>query len=114
MEKIIQQLLLFLGIKPKFKRNTNVNRTLYHYFYNLDMTGDMVTDIHRYGFIDVCSREINNVIEIKITLDRVGLFIGKRGRNLDVIKEYMSNMLQRDIKIILVENDLWKFNKYKS
>ena len=53
-----------------------------------------------------CSKDKNG-ITLTITLERPGFLIGRAGRTLDSLTEYLKTLLDADVKIKLVEDKTW-------
>lgn len=74
------------------------------YFYENKINRDIYC-IHE---IDVIKHYLYNGVTIIITLERPGVFIGRRGADIDRIREYLKDKLKMDIEILLKESTLWK------
>lgn len=49
----------------------------------------------------------NGLIELTVTLGRPGLLIGKGGRTIDALEEYLSDA-DNKVKILIIESTLWR------
>jgi ribosomal protein S3 len=87
-----------------YKKDVNivhVKRRLQQYFINQNIPASAF-EIH---YIEVKTKK--SEIIVTITLGRPGLFIGKQGRTLDEIRKYLSDTLEKPVKIQLMEYDVW-------
>ena len=99
----------------EFKRDLDTVKEVYFYFTSVDETGYGI-DTRRLNSLnihDVLTREENGVIEVKFILERPGILIGRAGRDLDKLEEYLSERLEGKVKVLIEEFNLWNWRKYK-
>ena len=67
-------------------------------------------DLNKYNIHLFEVKTEKDVVKILILLGRPGILIGKGGRNIDAIKEYIERKSKLKINIELKEFDVWKTN----
>lgn len=84
------------GFNPK-----RVRRLINQFFENEDIYRP------RLEITDVVVKNKKLFIEITITLVRPGLLIGKQGRTIDALKEYLEKLLEKFVEIKIKESKIW-------
>lgn len=89
-------------------------RVVNHLFYISQQREDYsFSELWSYQVQDVLSRKVKGVWHVKFIVHRPGLLIGKGGKNIDTIQEFLKKRLETEVKIHIEESTLWRFNRYK-
>lgn len=105
----------FQNLFNPFKRNKDVSTFIFYYFMDVNGEGSFKS-LDSLQIIDITSRKEDNTLVVKIKLRRPGLLIGKGGRDIDKLTEDISINFYGEyekVKILIEEDDLWSFSKYK-
>lgn len=78
-----------------------VRRLMSQFFVNEDISRDVLE------ITDVDVKIKKKLVTVTVTLGRPGLLIGKMGKTIDALKEYLENMIERDVEILIKESKLW-------
>lgn len=102
-----------IDILNPFKRDRKVNRAFYNLFFQFGKEDFYATNnIDLYMVSDVRSRTRKGVLEVRVVTSRPGILIGKGGSKITALQDELSENLGRECKILVVENDIWKFDRY--
>lgn len=81
--------------------------------YEFDQFYETYISIGTFGITDIQFSEYPHKVEMLITLERPGILIGKGGRTIDAIKEYLNDLHSKKfdnkpIEINIKESKLWR------
>ena len=103
MKRMLKKLLLILGFAIKVD-SKQVRRLFYDYYYIIKEYTAVPNYVTK---VEVRESKLNGM-SILIESHRVGLLIGKGGRDIDGLKEYLYKELNRkDVHVDLKECKLW-------
>lgn len=104
-----------------WKRNKQVSVIIYQNYVKFnDIHFEIdTTHLNSIGFVDILTRveklSGNKIFVIKIICKRPGILIGKQGIDLDILKEKIQSEFKLPIKINIIEDNLFNWNKgYKN
>lgn len=78
-----------------------VRRRMSQFFVNEDINRSVLE------ITDVDVKIKKKLVIVTVTLGRPGLLIGKMGRTIDALTEYLKKILERDVEILIKESKLW-------
>lgn len=107
----MKRLYNFFKRPNSFKRDKKINQIFYTCPIFIDDL-EYYSTITRFNINDVTSRVHNNTTEIKVVSERPGMLIGKAGKTLNELRNYLESELHKPVKIIIEESTLWQFYKY--
>lgn len=79
--------------------------TKYFHKNNIDF------EIYKIHDIVVVNHMLYNGITIVVTLERPGIFIGRKGKDIDDLRNFLKVSTYMDVEILLKESNLWN-HKY--
>jgi ribosomal protein S3 len=97
-----------------WKRNVKVSEAIFDHYTYIDqdqyyISKEKFFELH---IINVTSRIEKGILNVRIELERPGALIGKGGKDIDLLQNYIEEELDCLVNIIIIESKLWKFYKY--
>ena len=88
-------------LAKKNKKQKSIRRAIGRYF------DESKINRSRFEITDIQSKFKSNKIIVTITLDKPGLLIGKGGRGIDQLIEYLTKRFDKEVRIKIIESKLW-------